>query len=99
MIIKSVDVMSLARITAAIYGIFGLIAGLFLTLLSFAGAGLSEEVGREVAWMGPMFGLAVVLALPVIYFVMGFIGGAIGGWVFNNVCRAMGGLAIQVEQA
>ena len=70
MTIKSVGVMSVARITAAIYGIFGLIAGVLFTLASLAGFGLSEEVSESVSWMGPFFGLGAILALPVLYFVI-----------------------------
>lgn len=99
MTIKSVGVMSVARIVAAIYGIFGLIVGVFFSLAAVAGMGLSEEVGSQVGWMGPMFGFGAILALPVLYFVLGFLGGAIGAWVFNNAAQAMGGLEIELEEA
>jgi hypothetical protein len=98
MVIKSVGVLSVARIAAAIYGIFGLIAGVLLSLLAVAGAGVSEQVAREASWLGPFFGFGAVLALPVIYFVLGFLGGAIGAWVFNNVAQAVGGLEIELEE-
>jgi hypothetical protein len=98
MVIKSVGVLSVARIVAAIYGVFGLIAGLFFALAAVAGMGLSEEIGRQVSWMGPMFGFGAIIALPVLYFVMGFLGGGIGAWVFNNAAGAMGGLEIEIEE-
>jgi len=98
MIIKSVGVKSVARIAAAIYGIFGLIAGVLLSLLAVAGLGVSEEVSSQVSWMGPLFGFGAILALPVVYFVLGFLGGAIGAWVFNNAAKAMGGVEIVVEE-
>ena len=98
MVIKGVGVMSVARITAAIYGIFGLIAGVLFTLAAVAGVGLSEEVGKEVSWMGPMFGFGAIIALPLLYCVLGYVGGAIGAWVFNNAARAMGGLEIELEE-
>lgn len=97
MIIKGVGVMSVARITAAIYGIFGLIAGVLFSLAAIAGFGLSEDVSSSVSWMGPLFGLGAIVAMPILYFVFGFLGGAIGGWVFNNAAAAMGGLEIVVE--
>ena len=98
MTIKSVGVMSVARITASIYGIFGLIAGVLFSLATLAGFGLSEGVSESVSWMGPFFGLGAILALPVLYFVMGFLGGAIGAWVFNNVAASVGGLEIVIEE-
>jgi len=39
------------------------------------------------------------LAQIVAYAIMGFVGGLIGGWVFNNVCQSMGGLKVEVELA
>lgn len=98
MTIQSVGVMSVARIAAAIYGIFGLIAGVLFSLATVAGFGLSEEVSRQAAWMGPLFGLGAIIAMPVLYFVLGFLGGLIGAWVFNNAAAAMGGLEIVVEE-
>lgn len=98
MVIKSVGVLSVARIAAAIYGIFGLIAGVFLSLMAVAGMGVSEQVSSQASWLGPFFGFGAILALPVIYFVLGFLGGAIGAWVFNNVARGVGGLEIVLEE-
>jgi len=97
MIIKGVGVMSVARIAAVIYGIFGLIAGVLFSLLAVAGFGVSQEVSTSVSWMGPLFGIGAIIAMPVLYFVLGFFGGAIGAWVFNNAAAAMGGLEIVVE--
>ena len=98
MIIKRVDVWSLAQIVAAIYGVFGLIAGIFFSLAAFVGYGVSEEVAKSASWLGPFFGVAAILALPVAYAIMGYLGGLIGAWVFNNVCQSMGGLKVEVEQ-
>jgi hypothetical protein len=98
MIIKSVGILSVARIVAAIYAIFGLIAGVFLSLMALVGVGLNNEISSQASWMGPFFGFGAVLALPVIYFVLGFLGGAIGAWVFNNVAQAVGGLEIELEE-
>ena len=97
MVIKSVGVLSVARIASAIYAVFGLIAGIFLSLMAVVGAGLSDEVSSQASWLGPFFGLGAILALPVIYFVLGFLGGAIGAWVFNNVAQTVGGLEIELE--
>jgi hypothetical protein len=98
MVIKSVGILSVARFASAIYAIFGLIAGFFLSLMALAGAGISEEVSSQASWLGPFFGLGAVLALPVIYYVLGFLGGAIGAWVFNNVAQTVGGLEIELEE-
>ena len=87
----------MAQIVASIYGIFGLIVGIFFSLAAFAGYAISDEVAESASWLGPLFGVGAILALPVIYAIMGYLGGLIGAWVFNNVCQTMGGLKIEVE--
>jgi hypothetical protein len=42
-----------------------------------------------------MFGMAILM--PVIYGVMGFIGGVIGAAVYNLVARWIGGIELEVE--
>ena len=66
--------------------------------MALVGVGLSQEVSSQTSWLGPFFGVGAVLALPVIYWVLGFLGGAIGAWVFNNVARTVGGLEIELEE-
>lgn len=97
MVIKGVGITSVARIAAAIYGVFGLIVGIGFTLATLLGSGVSDEISKSATWLGPFFGLGAVLALPVLYAVMGYLGGLIGAWVFNNACQSMGGLEVTVE--
>jgi hypothetical protein len=42
-----------------------------------------------------MFGMGILM--PVIYGVMGFIGGVIGAAVYNLVARWIGGIEVEVE--
>jgi hypothetical protein len=42
-----------------------------------------------------MFGMGILM--PVIYGVMGFIGGVIGAAVYNLVARWIGGIELEVE--
>ncbi len=93
MIIRKVGVVSLARILATIYAVFGLIAGAVLTIVALAGFDLgesSDELARAV------FGPAAIILLPIFYGIVGYLAGAVAGWVFNYAAAMWGGLEIEV---
>jgi len=46
---------------------------------------------------GMGLGLAALFILPLIYAVMGFITGVIGGALFNLVCKISGGIKVELE--
>ena len=46
-------------------------------------------------WPESCFGMGILM--PVIYGVMGFIGGVIGAAVYNLVARWIGGIELEVE--
>jgi hypothetical protein len=95
MIVKRLDVLSVAKIYGAISLAFGLLIGICFALASMVGAGLSES--SEVSFLGPMLGIGAVIALPIFYGVMGFIGGAIGAALYNVFAGMVGGVRIEVE--
>ena len=98
MVIKSVNVLSCARLVAAIYGIFGLIFGLVFSFIALTGFSIAAVGGEEgPAWLAAVFGVGAVIALPVFYGVMGYLGGLVGSWVYNRAADVMGGLEIVVE--
>ncbi len=94
MIIRKVGIRSLANIVALVYVVFGFFAGAILTLVSLAGAGLGES---SDAVAKATFGPAAIVVLPILYGVLGYLGAAIAGWVFNYAAAARGGLRIDIE--
>jgi hypothetical protein len=95
MIVKSVGVVSVARMYGAICAAAGLLIGILFALASMVGAGLAES--SEVGFLGPMLGAGAVIALPIIYGIMGFIAGAIGAVLYNVFAGMVGGVRIEVE--
>ena len=77
-IIKSVGVLSVAKICGAIYGGIGLIVMPFFALLGLAGL-----VGGRHSSFGAISGLAFGVIAPIFYGVMGFVLGGIGAFVYN----------------
>lgn len=96
MIVKRVGVASVAKIYGAITATFGLLFGLMFALASLIGAGFADS-GPE-ALIGPIFGVGAIITLPIIYGVMGLIGGAIGALLYNAFAALVGGVELDVEQ-
>ena len=93
-IIKSVGVLSCAKIFGAIQAAIGLIVMPFFLLFAM--------VGMITAPKGPNGISAAVmvvfaLLLPVFYGVLGFIMGALGGWVYNLVSNWTGGIELELQ--
>lgn len=91
--IKKFGVMSLAKVMAALYAFMGFIFGAIITLFALFASG-TEEAAR----MGAVFGIGAIIIFPVIYGIMGFIGGLLMGWMFNFVAPKVGGLTLHVEE-
>jgi len=87
--IRSVRVLSAAKVNALLYGILGLLfAPLFLL-----GPGLAVMGGERRG-----FGPAVVFAvfLPFCYAIAGFIGGALLAFIYNAISHAIGGIEVEL---
>lgn len=92
----SVGVLSYAKINAVISAIIGFIYGaifsvIFLVALaapsgSFAGMGLFTKLGE----------FAIIL-FPLIYLVLGFVGGAINVWLYNQTAARIRGIKIKLS--
>jgi len=86
--IKRLGVMSCGKVFGALYGGFGLIAGVIVTV--FALAGLSGDGG------GAMFGALAIILLPLIYGIAGFIGGIIMAALYNIAAGFAGGIEMEI---
>jgi hypothetical protein len=92
-ILKSVDVMSVARITGLVYGGLGLIfVPIFLLFLSFG-----TLVGRGDSTFAGIFFYAMAVLMPISYGVMGFIVGAIAALLYNIAARWVGGIELDLD--
>lgn len=98
MIIRRLGVMSVAKISAIIAAVVGLLAGFLFFLVSLAGgaAGAMSENDPGMAWISGLGAMAIVV-LPILYGVFGFIGGAIQAFVYNLAAKFVGGIKIETE--
>jgi hypothetical protein len=89
-VIKSVEIMSVAKIKA----LFGIVLGLFWGCL-FALFGVS--IGFEKSIPGvEIFSLAAIIIFPIILGIMALITGAIAGLLYNAFASKVGGIEIEL---
>lgn len=104
MVIKSVGVLSVAKvqglIMAAIGLVFGIIYGLIFILF---GAAMMAARGRGGGVIGAggsvVAGLVFMIAIPIFYGILGFVIGAITGLAYNVASKYVGGLELEMESA
>jgi hypothetical protein len=97
--IKRIGVLSAAKIVGGVYAGLGLIIGLFSACFGLiAFAGLISEADAEFAGFGAGLFLAGLCFWPIVYGVLGFIGGAIAALIYNVVAGFIGGLELELSE-
>lgn len=94
-VVRQIGVISVGKIYGAISAAFGLLIGVFFGLASMVGAGLSGDEGG--AFIGTIFGAGAIIFLPIMYGIMGFIGGVIGAALYNVFAGMVGGVSLELE--
>lgn len=92
-IVKSVGVWSVAKIMGLIYGCLGLIFAPVFLLFGLLGT----IAGQEKTPLAGVFGMAFAIMMPVLYGVIGFITGAVGGLLYNVFAGFVGGFELDLD--
>lgn len=90
-ILNKVGVMSVAKVTALIYAIIGLVVGI---LYALAGSAAVIAGGAD---MLAGLGILAIIAAPISYAIVGFIGGAICALLYNVVAAKVGGIQLELD--
>lgn len=91
--LRSVDVISCAKIYGVLHMAIGVLIGLLFVLIGLIG--LAAVPGQQKFGM---IGLLIFAALsPFLYGAMGFVLGAIGALLYNWVASAIGGIQMELE--
>jgi len=91
--VRSIGVMSLAKMMGAVYCALGLI---FMPIFLIAGLAGMMAGGREGAF-GAVGGVFLAICFPVLYGVIGFVAGAIGALLYNLFARWVGGIELELR--
>ncbi len=99
--IRRIDIWSVVKISFFIYGIFGLLFGLFYAaMLSMLGGILSQMGGEFGALRGlsGALGLVGAIFMALFYAVLGSVVTAIFTWIYNLLAKGLGGIRFDLEQ-
>ncbi len=96
--LKSIAPLQLGKILAIVYGLISLIFVPFFLIFAVIGAFVPQQSGNSAALAGSLVGVLFMMVLfPIMYAVMGFLTGVIGGWVYNIVAKWVGGIQVDIE--
>ncbi len=100
--IKKLGVMSVAKMYCVMMFVISLIIaipyGLIIILYSLLGAGVvGGNEALAIGGGGVVIGILVMVGLPILYAIIGFIGGAIAALIYNIFAGLVGGIEIEVE--
>ena len=91
--------LSLAKITTVVYGAIGLFIGAIVAVVSFFGATAGALAdGSAEPWLGAVLGVGAIVAAPIFYGTLGFLGGLFTAFVYNLAARWMGGVELDVVE-
>ena len=93
-IVKSVGVMSFAKIMGLVYGCMGLLVVPFFLLAGIAGSFATQD--KAAFPFAGAIGIVFAILAPFIYGGMGFVMGAIGAVLYNLVAKWVGGLELEL---
>ncbi|HEY7500167.1 MAG TPA: hypothetical protein VH740_16720 [Vicinamibacterales bacterium] len=98
MVIRRIGIGSLVKVAGVLYALLGLVIGLCFALFALVGFGAAAASSDDTpAWLGSVFGIGAVIILPIFYGILGAIGAALMGWLYNLVSGITGGLEIEVQ--
>ena len=100
--IRKIAPLSAAKIYGAIMLVMSLIIsipyGLIVILYSLIGASIVKgDAAFAFGGGGIVVGILIMIGLPIMYGIIGFIGGAIGALLYNLFAGIVGGIEIEVE--
>jgi hypothetical protein len=91
--VKSVGVLSCAKVAGAIQAAIGIIFMPFFLLAAAIGAFANTETER----ISSLVFLVFAVFLPVFYGVLGFLMGALAAWVYNLISKWTGGITLELQ--
>ena len=97
--IKELGIGPLAKVSAALYAVLGLIVGAIFSLVGWVAPSVFEKLqGFPSEYLRVLFQGGVVI-IPLLAALSGALLGAAFAWVYNLVARAWGGVLVQIEPA
>ncbi len=93
--IKKVGVLSVAKINGLIGVVMGLIMGIIYALVGTLMIAFASTKGSGIL---AGLGFTAIIIMPIIYGLIGFVGGAVGAWLYNLFAGLVGGIEIELKK-
>ncbi len=93
-LLRSVDVWSFARVVGMLYGCMGILAIPLVLITITASAGSAQPFSAS----GATALVLLSLLAPVLYGLLGFIFGALSGWLYNMSAKCVGGIRLELRR-
>lgn len=90
--INKIGVKSFAKVSGSMYGLMGLIAGVFFLIIFLVTR--PDMGGVETL----IFGIGAPIFLTLGYGIAGFLFGALSAWLYNMIAKWVGGIKIEIEE-
>jgi hypothetical protein len=98
--VKRIAPGSAFKVGLVVYAFLGLIIGVCMALFSMVAGSLGSLAGGGTPGarvLGFGFGLSAIIIFPILYGIIGGIGGAIGAVVYNLAAGWVGGLEVDIS--
>jgi hypothetical protein len=92
LVLKKIDILSVAKLEGLLLAIVGLIIGIVVAIVSVT-VGFAASLGS----MGAGYGVLAIIIMPIYMGIMGFVAGAIMAFLYNTVAERIGGIKIEFE--
>src|SRR5690606_18111797 len=101
--IRKLGILSVAKIQAVMMFVLSLLIaipyGLIIILYSLFGAGMvGGDAALAIGGGGVVLGIVVMIAIPIMYGLIGFVAGALSALVYNIFAGMVGGIEMEVEK-
>jgi hypothetical protein len=101
--IHRIGIFSLGKVSAVMYALFGLLGGVFMTGISLISMIFNDSSHSAYSSYGSssivsmITGLGAVVCLPILYGILGFLGGIITAFFLNLALKYAGGLEVEAS--
>lgn len=95
--LKRIGPVSLAKIQGVVLLVVGFLIGIPYGLFMMLFGAMFASQSAEAAGGMVVIGLGIMIGFPILYGIMGFLGGLITAAIYNLAARTIGGINLELE--
>ena len=94
-VVKRVGAGSALKVGLAVYGVLGLILGVFCSVMFLVGA--PSALHEHIPFVGAFAGLFPLIVCPIMFGIMGGVSTVISALLYNLAANWVGGLEVEIH--